>query len=162
VHSLPSSYLVQRVEKDFNFILEAGHKNAGDALRVFNDLKDSQDFDHHGIIGDVVSFARKPDFCALQAADLLAYFCFKTESDIKEESDRGMRINDFEREILECKLPIVEHLITIEELKSMRKNFLRKRKLPLFQQIRLDDYSDPIKLDELKGLDFHLGRRWRG
>lgn len=162
LYSLPSSYLVQKVESDFSFILEAGHRNAGDALRVFNELKASEHFDHRNIIGKTVSFATKPDFGALQAADMLAYFSFATESDLKDDSERGMFVSDFEAEVLECKLPIIEHLITPEDLLTMRTNFLRKKKLPVFQSIRLDAYNNAIKLNELDGPIFHLGRRWRG
>jgi hypothetical protein len=58
-------------------------------------------------------------------------------------------------EILDCKLAIVEHSIAPEDLKSMRKNFLRKKKLPVFRHIRLDQYSDEINLDAVGGLVPH-------
>jgi hypothetical protein len=161
LHSLPSSYLVQKMEDEFRFVLEAGHRNAGDAVRVFNDLKSSEHFDHRGLIGDDLSFGRKPDFGALQAADMLAYWCFATENGIDDELERGRQLSDFEAEILECKLPIVEHVILPEDLMTMRKNFLRKKKLPVFRHIRLDDYAGEIKMDEFNGFpSFHLGRRW--
>ena len=63
-----------------NFVVEAGHKNAGDALRIFNDLKNSRSYSWSQSIG-AISFGTKPDFPALQAADLVSYWFYKNEMD---------------------------------------------------------------------------------
>jgi hypothetical protein len=53
-------------------------------------------------------------------------------------------ISELEEELLNCKLRVVEHMITLDDLKNMRKNFRRERKLRLFNQSRLDGLSfDP-------------------
>jgi hypothetical protein len=161
LHSLPSSYLIGHIERDFRFVLEAGHRNAGDARRVFDELKASKHYDHRSIIGETVSFATKPDFGALQAADMLAYWAFATERWAEDESERGLYVSDFEREILQSRLQIVEHLITPQDLRQQRENFLRKRKLPVFQQVRLNDDEEPILMNELNGDPaFHFMRRY--
>ena len=61
-----------------NFILELGHRNKGDALRVFSDMKSDKRVAHRHLLG-TISFGEKKDFPALQAADMLAYLFYCTE-----------------------------------------------------------------------------------
>lgn len=115
-----------------NFILEAGHKNMGDALRVFTEIKEDKNLHWRHNIG-VMSFASKRDFGALQAADLLAYLSYQDACD-----EVAKKLNYFESIDAElawdCGMTIIGNVISPDDMKNMRMNFLRKNKLPVFQR----------------------------
>lgn len=120
-----------------NFILEQGHKNAGDALRVFKEIK-NRPGPWRDTIGTLL-FGAKQDFPALQAADLLAYCsfqaeCYKIETDMPHD---GMILDEFHSEMLGIGMEILEHSIKPEDLMNIRKNFLRKKKVPVFAETLL-------------------------
>lgn len=71
-------------ELDINFVLEAGHKNAGDAERIFNRVK-KMGLSHpeeKEIVKmlNVIAFGDKKKFPGLQAADVNAYAAFQHET----------------------------------------------------------------------------------
>jgi hypothetical protein len=122
-----------------NFVLEAGHCNAGDALRVFNETKADKRVAHRHLIGSI-AFGDKKEFPALQAADMLAYLFHSTERDRLEnvplfEQEKGpfydpddwFMASDFEEELMEIGIPILEHVITPQHLMTLRQNFLARR-----------------------------------
>ena len=49
-------------------------------------------------------------------------------------------MSELETELFDCKLRVVEHLITPDDLKNMRQNFLRRKKRRVFNDARLDGY----------------------
>lgn len=61
-----------------NFVLEEGHRNAGDALRVF--AEERRDADLGPSMG-TISFARKDCHGGLQLADTLAHLSYRAERD---------------------------------------------------------------------------------
>jgi len=121
---------------NINFVLEAGHKNAGDALRVFNEIKNSRALSWAGSLG-AIAFGTKPDFPALQAADLIAYWFYKTEIDkISQGVDDPFDISDMERELAQCGLQVMRHVITPLDLANLRQNFLARNKKKVFGKVQ--------------------------
>jgi Protein of unknown function (DUF3800) len=73
-----------RRELDINFVLETGHKNAGDADRIFNrvktqGLKNSAEIEIVKMLNTIL-FADKIAFPGLQVADVNAYSAYQHES----------------------------------------------------------------------------------
>src|SRR5712692_4116653 len=125
---LPHLHYSRYPQGAINFVLEAGHRNAGDAVRVFDELKSDRSFVGRDAIG-MISFGAKRDSPALQAADMLAYWIYGAHCEVlndKIEDDHVASM--FESELVESGLSILNHKITPDDLKNMRMNFLRKRK----------------------------------
>jgi hypothetical protein len=59
-----------------NVVLETGHKNAGDAIRVFAEFRDSLHQEYASSLGGL-DFASKKDCLPLAIADSLAYAIFR-------------------------------------------------------------------------------------
>lgn len=149
LHFLPMINQAWRAEGAMNFVIEAGHKNAGDALRVFTDLKGSESYEWSQSIG-AISLGTKPDFPALQAADLVSYWFYKTEMEkIANDIEDPFEISELERELAGCGLAVIQHVITPLDLANLRQNFLAKRKRKVFNRVNA----------VLKGGDF-LGGAW--
>jgi hypothetical protein len=101
LHNLPTLCRSRYPGGAVNFVLEAGHCNAQDAVRVYNELKESKEylpvwtnryrgnkgFRHGDAIG-FLSFGTKQSSCALQAADLLAYLCYRAEAENSDDPGR--------------------------------------------------------------------------
>lgn len=64
--------------KTVNLVLEQGHKNAGDAVRLYNFLKENLLDEYKYFLGSI-SFASKRDCLPLAAADLLAFSAYRIE-----------------------------------------------------------------------------------
>ncbi len=80
------NFVIQTIERQgFNekvelyVVLEAGHKNAGDALRLFDVFKKHAPPEWREMVKSV-TFARKKDSPGLQAADFLAYPAWRLEA----------------------------------------------------------------------------------
>ena len=76
---------------------------------------------------------------ALQAADLLAYCSFQAEC-YKVKEGLGpdhIILDDFHWELFGTGMDVVEHSIKPEDLMNIRKNFLRKKKVPVFGEALL-------------------------
>lgn len=58
-----------------HFVLESGHKNAGDALRIFNEVKAELEADGCNMLGDLL-FADKDKCDPLMMADFLAHMAY--------------------------------------------------------------------------------------
>ena len=139
MHFLPA---IRNGALAINFVLEAGHKNAGDALRVFQEIKRDTKLPWRHNIGSL-SFGFKQDSPALQAADLLAYYSFRQEcqaieygvsTDHKYVTSDGIEIEL----VYGCGLTMLEQRVLPDDLMTLRKNFLRKNKRPVFSQARVD------------------------
>lgn len=70
---------LKRIHRDqypkLHFVLESGHKNAGDALRIFNEVKKELQGNDCDMLGDLV-FADKDQCDPLMMADFLAHTAF--------------------------------------------------------------------------------------
>jgi hypothetical protein len=123
-----------------NFVLEAGHKNAGDALRIYKEVRQDKNLPWRDILGSF-SVGQKQDSAALQAADFLAYMSFLEVREDIEDGAESKVIHlegiDFEL-VFGCGLTVLENLIHPKDMTSMRANFLRKKKLPIFENAFLD------------------------
>jgi Protein of unknown function (DUF3800) len=149
LHFLPLINHRWRQEGAMNFVVEAGHKNAGDALRVFSEVKGTSNYEWAHSIG-AMSFGAKGDFPALQAADLISYWFYKTEMiKIANDIDDPFEISPLEKELASLGFAVVEHVITPRDLANLRQNFLAKNKRKVFGHVRA----------VLKGGDF-LGAVW--
>lgn len=129
-----------------NFILEAGHKNAGDALRVFNEMKADKNLQGRHNMG-FLSFGTKPDSPALQAADLLAYMSYTDVCETIEDypDSTGKYLGEIDLALIGgCGLTILENAIAPEDLKTIRQNFLRKNKKPIFRRAYLNCFPYEI------------------
>jgi hypothetical protein len=114
-----------------NFVLEAGHKNAGDALRVFNELKDDPNYKARDAIG-YMAFGKKRDEPGLQAADALAYWFYRTEvANLKDWNEYEPSISPLEVELADMGKQIIGCVPTPQCMMEMRQNFLRKNKKPM-------------------------------
>jgi hypothetical protein len=149
MHFLPMVHHRTRVKGVVNFILEDGHKNAGDALRVFLEMKDRSKYEWARSIG-IMTFGTKPEDTPLQAADLISYWFYKTEMD-KISGDPGdddpMDISFLERELANCGFHIIEHLITPSDLANLRLNFSAKQKKKVFGKVRSIGRADTLIAD---------------
>jgi hypothetical protein len=115
--------------------LEAGHRNAGDALRVFNEMKTEKAVSWARSIGSI-SFGTKAEFPALQAADLISYWFYKTEiAKLSGEIDNPDEISGLERELAHCGLAVMEHVVTSRDLGNLRQNFFAKKKRKVFNKV---------------------------
>lgn len=142
----PKSHYEQYPIGSVNFVLESGHRNAGDAIRIFNEIKDNRSLPWRGAIGSL-TFGEKQEFPALQAADVLAYWLNDAEcKGISEQfPDDGYRwVSFLETELRKSGLTILDHRISPDDLKNMRQNFLRKHKKPIFGKAGLDNSSQVL------------------
>jgi uncharacterized protein DUF3800 len=117
-----------------NFVLEDGHKNAGDALRVYQEIRNDKTFPWRDVLASF-SLGQKQASPALQAADFLAYMSYLEVRDDIEDGNEGKVLRDdgidFEL-VWGCGITVLESLIHPKDLTTMRANFLRKNKLPIF------------------------------
>lgn len=66
-----------------NVVLEGGHKNAGAAFSIFEEIKTELEVDFGNRLLGTVTIAKKTDSLALMAADFLAYMAFIADRDAK-------------------------------------------------------------------------------
>lgn len=119
---------------DINFVLESGHKNAGDAERIFNRVK-KQGLTNPAEIEivkmlNVLSFADKAKFPGLQVADVNAYSAYQHES-----GARPLEVTTLNPET------------SMEDAKKLQKVpifrlELRKEELKMFKQFILDEIKE--------------------
>ena len=121
-----------------NFVLEAGHKNAGDVVRVYNDLKADPNYPAREALG-FLSFGTKQEVPGLQAADALAYWFYRAEIENLKKDDEYFDVSELEEELYEMGMPVFGSVITPKYLMNLRTNFLRKRKKRIETNLVLDD-----------------------
>jgi Protein of unknown function (DUF3800) len=144
LHFYPQSHYCHDGSGIVNFILEAGHRNAGDALRVFNEIKEDKELPWREAVGSL-TFGKKEDYPALQASDMLAYWFYKTQ----RRHRAGNYVSFFESELHKSRFTILENVISLNYLTNMRKNFLRKRKKVIFKKAMLDNTQAEIEPDSI-------------
>lgn len=134
-----------------NFVLEQGHKNAGDALRVFDEFK-KQDQRWGQALGEL-SFGEKRQIPALQAADLIAYWAYVTERDVLSGNLDPWESSYIEDLLVQLDYTVARHLITPLDLAKLRQNFLAKKK----KRRALQDAVVRINTSELVYYDRYHG-----
>jgi hypothetical protein len=75
---------LKRKDLEFDFVIEAGHKNAGDALRVFNQMKNDLTRDQ---CMRSLTFHDKTSFYGLQGADLFSHTAYLAEQHDEEQME---------------------------------------------------------------------------
>jgi hypothetical protein len=110
-----------------NFILEEGHRNAGDAVRIFHEVKSSEP-ELAPKLG-AIAFDGKRKFPGLQAADMVAYNAFRGEmrdpTGIIIDRIEGATIED-DRKATKSKSPTYRCDITQSELKAFKELVLNR------------------------------------
>jgi hypothetical protein len=64
-------------EEKVAFVFDRQQDFAAEATRLYNDLKDQQNWPNHERLADIVAFASKRETIPLQVADLIAYESYK-------------------------------------------------------------------------------------
>jgi hypothetical protein len=128
-------------ELNINFVLESGHNNAGDAVRIFNRVKNQRmpNKEEQEIVKmlGTIAFDDKKAFPGLQAADVAAYSAYQHETGAKvlevgivpnentvKLARKIQRVPVFRLEIVDTVAMTFRQFILneIEEKKSRRKN----------------------------------------
>ncbi len=146
LHFLPQAHFKHH-SGCVNFVLESGHSNAGDALRVFEEVKADRSIPWRETIGSL-SFGAKKKSGALQIADMLAYICYQVECEkIEDGQDSNeVYVSNFEIDLIAaCGITILRHLIEPRDMTTLRQNFMRKRKRPVFERANIDFYNFSIE-----------------
>jgi hypothetical protein len=110
-----------------NYVLESGHSNAGDARRVFDEYKKEKESTWGSSLG-TISFGAKKDVPALQAADFIAYWAYKTEYDILSGRLEDCESSYIEDLLVQLEISVARHVIMPRDLAILRQNFLAKKK----------------------------------
>lgn len=135
LHFLPMVHHRVKASGSVNFVVEAGHKNAGDALRIFTEMKSSKSYSWAQSIG-AISFGTKADFPALQAADLVSYWFYRTEIEkIRENDEDSFVISGLEGQLAHLGMGVLQHIVTPRDLANLRQNFLAKKKSQVFNRV---------------------------
>jgi hypothetical protein len=72
-----------KAEPSLNVVLESGHKNAGDAVRLYREVEGRFPYREGGGALDGITFTPKESCLPLAAADLLAYSAYQQETGAK-------------------------------------------------------------------------------
>jgi hypothetical protein len=123
-----------------DLVLESGHRNAGDATRVFNEMKAPW----AKSLG-TISYGSKQDFPALQAADLIAYWLYKTENKRLDWTGVDkLELSPLAHELVRCGLSVVTHSITKSALIALRRN---EPSQPAFRKVKIAAKADHFEGD---------------
>jgi hypothetical protein len=108
-----------RDDLKFQFVLEEGHKNAGDAVRIFNEIKNGPN--PVGRTLETISFGDKASFPGLQGADINAYMAFLMEQEgpIFKDGPEIPSLKAAKREI-KAKSPVFRDHLTPELMQEAR------------------------------------------
>jgi hypothetical protein len=83
------SHLIRAVEEKgwhhkLNVVLEDGHRNVGDAVRIFGEIKNELFVDFENDLLGTITIAQKRDSIALMAADFLAYVTYSEDAMVRD------------------------------------------------------------------------------
>jgi hypothetical protein len=103
-----------------NVVLETGHKNAGDAIRVFGEFQDSLHPEYAPSLGTLV-FASKENCLPLAMADSLAYAIFRMTAGFSQHSDpNAAPVGPADPPYYVSKIPLSRTLIDENTLAALR------------------------------------------
>jgi hypothetical protein len=113
---------LKRSDTEVNFVLEAGHKNAGDAVRIFDQMKN--DKSGRPVALGTLALEGKKKFYGLQGADLVSHTFYLAER--ANEDDMNLTpvpesgtLSDAEK-ALKRKGPIFRNVLGPEQLKHIK------------------------------------------
>ena len=114
---------LMRKDLEFDFIIESGHKNAGDALRVFKQMK--YDLTRSSEMKSLI-FRDKKSLYGLQGADLFSHTAYLMERDDDDEMEltelpTGGTLVDARR-LVKHKSPLFRGVLGPELLKEIKAN----------------------------------------
>ena len=112
-------------ERDWpiDIVLEDGHKNAGDAIRVFDEVKESLHSEYANMLG-LISFASKDSCTALAIADSLAYAIFRMSAGYSRHPtiDHAAVVGPADPPYMVQRIPLSRTLVDETTLISLRDN----------------------------------------
>jgi hypothetical protein len=122
---------LKRKDLEFDFVIEAGHKNAGDALRVFNQMKNDLTRDQ---AMKSLTFRDKKSLYGLQVADLFSHTAYLAEQNEEAEMQladlpSGGLLADAEK-IVKHKGPLYRGVLgptLLREIKANKMAYERER-----------------------------------
>jgi hypothetical protein len=114
---------LKRKDLEFDFIIESGHKNAGDALRVFNQMK--YDLTRAAEMKSLI-FSGKKSLYGLQGADLFSHTAYLAVREDEEEMEltelpTGGTLIDA-RKLVKHKSPLFRGVLGPDLLKEIKAN----------------------------------------
>ena len=115
---------LNRNDIEVNFVLEAGHKNAGDALRIFDQMKN--DKSGRPVALGTLTLEGKKKFYGLQGADLVSHTFYLAEHENEDDMaltpmPEGGNLADAEK-ALKRKGPIFRNVLGPEQLKHIKES----------------------------------------
>lgn len=122
VDTLAKSF--NRNDIEVNFILEAGHKNSGDAIRIFDQMKN--DKSGRPVALGTLALEGKKKLYGLQGADLVSHTFYLAERESEADMDltpmpEGGNLADAEK-ALKRKGPIFRNVLGPEQLKHIKES----------------------------------------
>ena len=107
-----------------NVVLERGHANTGDAVRIFNEFKKEPEYAKH--LGDIALHDKKA-LSGLQAADSMAYIAYRGERDDYQTIDRTASDDYFDdRKAMKSRVPLYRCRVEVEYMTALRKQMEAK------------------------------------
>jgi hypothetical protein len=115
---------LNRSDIEVNFVLEAGHKNAGDAVRIFDQMKN--DKSGRPVALGTLALEGKKKFYGLQGADLVSHTFYLAERASEDDMDltpvpESGTLGDAEK-ALKRKGPIFRNVLGPEQLKHIKES----------------------------------------
>jgi hypothetical protein len=115
---------LNRNDIEANFVLEAGHKNSGDALRIFDQMKN--DKSGRPVALGTLALEGKKKFYGLQGADLVSHTFYRAERENEGDMDltpmpADGNLADAEK-ALKRKGPIFRNVLGPEQLKQIKES----------------------------------------
>jgi hypothetical protein len=103
-----------------NIVLESGHKNAGDAIRVFGEFQDGLNTEYVSSLG-AFDFASKASCLPLAMADSLAYAIFRMTAGFSQNSNpNAASVGPADPPYYVSKIPLSRILIDENTLAALR------------------------------------------
>jgi hypothetical protein len=115
---------LNRNDIEANFVLESGHKNSGDAVRIFDQMKN--DKSGRPVTLGTLTLEGKKKFYGLQGADLVSHTFYLAEREDEADMDltpmpEGGNLADAEK-ALKRKGPIFRNVLGPEQLKHIKES----------------------------------------
>jgi hypothetical protein len=115
---------LNRTDVVVNFVLEAGHKNAGDAVRIFDQMKN--DKSGRPVALGTLALEGKKEYYGLQGADLVSHTFYLAECENEEDMDltpvpESSTLADAEK-ALKRNEPIFRNVLGPEQLKHIKES----------------------------------------
>jgi hypothetical protein len=115
----------RRADWPLNVVLETGHKNAGDAIRVFGEFQEGLNAEYSSSLGKL-DFASKGNCLPLAMADSLAYAIFRMTAGFSQNSNpNAASVGPADPPYYVSKIPLSRTLIDENTLAALRDSLPR-------------------------------------